>query len=259
MSQQKQRHWVRVLIRILRHQPERIGIALDPEGFANIIELHAAISRSLPGAQWLTSQRLHFLLSQQPDRFETSAGRVRARYGHTLPGVRPGRESPPPVILFHGTSASTWEEIRIVGLRPIREFVHLASDADYAWRIACSHSFEPVLIEVDAAGAARNEIRFRETGATVWLSEAIPPKWLSLAANRTCEVQHDLLEQRLASVAIEQAPESHKDRRRWYHVCSICNAACFAMVQSLRCPRCGARSHARERLVPPWERWSSQS
>jgi hypothetical protein len=42
------------------------------------------------------------------------------------------------------------------------------------------------------------------------------------------------------------------DRRRWYFVCSCCDAKWFAPVGRMACPRCGSEATSTERFAPPW-------
>ena len=40
---------------------------------------------------------------------------------------------------------------------------------------------------------------------------------------------------------------------KFYHICKLCEAKFFSPREIEQCPRCGALSGSRERLVPPWQ------
>lgn len=66
-------------------------------------------------------------------RHEMSGDRIRALYGHSLPGLIKKTPAPPPPQLFHGTASATWNKIRMQGLLPRRrQYVHLSIDVDTA-------------------------------------------------------------------------------------------------------------------------------
>ena len=66
-------------------------------------------------------------------RHEMVNGRIRALYGHSLPGKLHRTPAAPPVQLFHGTAPATEPKIRQDGLLPMgRQYVHLSLDRDTA-------------------------------------------------------------------------------------------------------------------------------
>src|SRR5262245_46322202 len=90
---------------VLRHEPERSGLTLDTQGWADIDELIA-----LAGAQGMALTRetiAHVVATSDKQRFalDEAGQRIRANQGHSVDidlGLEP---SEPPPILFHGTAA----------------------------------------------------------------------------------------------------------------------------------------------------------
>ena len=138
----------RLLSKILRHEPEMIGLRLDSQGWVAVDELIRAIERAARTAG--ASKRLRTMPAVTRDvilavvatsdkqRFSLSAGgeRIRAAQGHSI-AVNLGYAAiEPPAILYHGTAWSNWASITVEGLTPrTRNAVHLSTDIDTATRV----------------------------------------------------------------------------------------------------------------------------
>jgi putative RNA 2'-phosphotransferase len=93
----------KLLALVLRHHPERIGLSLDPAGWADVPTLLTALAahgRPLSRAQLervvATSDKQRFAIDAETDR-------IRANQGHSVAvdlGLAPAT---PPELLFHGT------------------------------------------------------------------------------------------------------------------------------------------------------------
>ncbi|MFF9346526.1 RNA 2'-phosphotransferase [Streptomyces sp. NPDC014734] len=160
----------------LRHQPERLGIALDAHGWVPIDELLRAMARNnVP----LTRAELdHVVATNDKQRFAVEGGRIRASQGHTVPvdlGLPP---SDPPAYLYHGTVGHALDAIRREGLRPMnRTHVHLSADRETATRVGARRG-RPVVLSVDAAAMHRAGHTFCVSANGVWLTAAVPPAFL---------------------------------------------------------------------------------
>ena len=159
----------------LRHAPERIGLALDPNGWADVRELLRladAHGFALTGAELREAVERN-----DKARFELAGGRIRARQGHTVEvdlGLEP---AVPPDVLFHGTNAAALPAIRERGLLPRgRHHVHLSPDQATARRVGGRRG-APVVLTVDAAAMARDGHVFLVSSNGVWLTGAVPPAY----------------------------------------------------------------------------------
>jgi putative RNA 2'-phosphotransferase len=245
---------LRAICRVLRHHTEFTTLNRDSRGSVLIEELFQAIQQSPRVDPSFTLAALQELLLQQTDRFEVQGERVRARYGHSVDLVDVGMPAAPPAWLYHGTSQASREAIERMGLRPKgRCHVHLTSDLDYARSVAGRAGQEPVIVRVDAEGAQRRGILFRQANRHVWLAGPIAPSLLSFDVDpRPPGVADDII-QRLAQFSSEtHSFPPVRSPERWYHVCQHCTAKWFAPARRVDCPRCGRVSRARERRVPPW-------
>lgn len=114
-------------------------------------------------------------------RHELDGDRIRALYGHSVPGGVHKLPSTPPAVLFHGTAPEAWPEIESSGLLPMaRQFVHLSVDRAVALSVGRRKSEQPVIIEVDAEAAASAGIAFYKGNDLVWLAGSIPSRFLEL-------------------------------------------------------------------------------
>ncbi|MEW2352764.1 RNA 2'-phosphotransferase [Spirillospora sp. NPDC029432] len=162
----------------LRHQPGRIGIALDGAGWCRVDDLlRAAAAHRFP----ITREELeHVVAVNDKKRFELDGDRIRASQGHTVPVDLDLPVTPPPATLFHGTVARALPEIRRDGLLPMaRHAVHLSPDEETATRVGARRG-RPVILTVDAAGMAAAGHEFRVSANGVWLVDAVPARFLTL-------------------------------------------------------------------------------
>ncbi len=170
---------VRVLAFALRHHPLRFGVGLDDDGFADLDDLVVGIRFS--HYDWATVNREQVedaIRGTDAGRFETRDGRVRARYGHSIPLGSPGERRSPPEFLLHGTPAGTVATVLATGLRPMnRAFVHLTSNPGYAAQVAAAKG-GGVVLRVRARAAADVEVEFFQANPHVWLARHVPANYL---------------------------------------------------------------------------------
>jgi putative RNA 2'-phosphotransferase len=180
----------RLLSKVLRHDPELVGVHLDSQGWVSVEELLRAIGtaarapnagKRLRHLPQLTREALCAVVaSNDKRRFALSPDgkRIRAVQGHsvTVDLKHPIRE--PPEVLFHGTAAANWPAISAQGLkRGQRHAVHLSSDVATARRVGSRHG-RPVVLEVAAAQMHRDGLVFTQADNGVWLVSEVATKYL---------------------------------------------------------------------------------
>jgi putative RNA 2'-phosphotransferase len=163
---------------VLRHKPETIGLALDPEGWAEVDELLVKAQRA--GVS-LNKDLLRQVVAQNDkQRFSLSADgrRVRANQGHSIPvdlGLEP---RVPPPLLFHGTAARFLPSIKRQGLVPgTRNHVHLSPDERTALRVGQRHG-NPLVLTIQAGRMHRQGHPFYLAANGVWLTEKVPAEYI---------------------------------------------------------------------------------
>ena len=165
---------------ILRHEAERFGLALDPEGFVSIEELLEAVRTRLPGTTRDDIAAVVRTIEPDKQRFTIEGEDIRANYGHSM-GSRVQHEiAPPPAVLFHGTTRAVLESILASGLKPMgRQYVHLTLERELARRVGGRHG-PPVVLLVHAVTASSEGVVFYRANPAFWLADLVPARYLEI-------------------------------------------------------------------------------
>lgn len=111
---------IRCLAYLLKHAGNDRGVALDSRGWASVDEvIHATRRMHWSLGEFTPGRLIDFVRRRANDRFEVYGDRIRARYGHSIPGLAVAEPETPPELLFHGTSQDALPAIRELGLRPM--------------------------------------------------------------------------------------------------------------------------------------------
>jgi putative RNA 2'-phosphotransferase len=162
----------------LRHEPERLGLTLEPGGWVPVAALLAGgAAQGFP----LTREELSEVVAssdKQRFAFDPTGTRIRANQGHSVPVDLQLEPTPPPDVLYHGTADHTLALVLKEGLsRMSRHHVHLSPDADTAVKVGRRHG-RPVVLVVDAATMVRDGFAFYRSANGVWLTDRVPPQYL---------------------------------------------------------------------------------
>jgi putative RNA 2'-phosphotransferase len=180
LNDREQDHLGRVMTGVLRHFPEKYGLAVDPRGWIELPALVQAIAGHHRGYHWLRVHHLVAIAESDPKgRYEVRDDRVRATYGHTLDvDLDLPTENVPDQLYFPVTP----EEAPIVlevGLKPTdRKRVHLSRTAQDARAAGSVRTPDPVILEVDARKARLDGIVIMQAGKTVFLVDTVPSEYL---------------------------------------------------------------------------------
>ncbi|MGD3105243.1 RNA 2'-phosphotransferase [Streptomyces sp. YGL11-2] len=176
MNHQRSVRISKYLAKHLRHEPERIGIALDAQGWVPVAELLEAAARH--GFPFSRAELEAVVAGSDKQRYALEDGRIRANQGHSVPIDLGLPAAVPPDHLFHGTVARSVAAIREQGLRPMsRHAVHLSPDRETATRVGARRG-KAVVLTVDAASMHRRGHVFRVSANGVWLTDRVPPEFL---------------------------------------------------------------------------------
>jgi putative RNA 2'-phosphotransferase len=169
----------KVLSLILRHKPEQFGLVLDPEGYAPIEDVLAAVRSRVPDVT--EGDLVSVVETIEPDkrRFTLSEGEIRANYGHSLRERILHEAQVPPAVLWHGTTDKTVSSILANGIRPMRrQYVHLTTDVDLAARVGARRGMACVL-KVEALRAHAEGVRFYRANESFWLADLVPARFVT--------------------------------------------------------------------------------
>jgi putative RNA 2'-phosphotransferase len=169
----------KLLALALRHHPRQLGLELDAEGWVPVAQLLTALHRQ---RDWrdVSEDDLHELIrSATKQRHEIRDGRIRALYGHTLPGKLAREPVIPPPVLYHGTARRLLQHILSEGLRPMsRQYVHLSRSTEMARQVGKRRDAEPIILEIDTKAAAEAGVTFYRGNDEVYLADHVPAMYL---------------------------------------------------------------------------------
>ena len=173
-------HISKFLSLILRHQPEKIGLVLDAQGWADIDSLIELAGRHGKRLDHRLIRRVVELNDKKRFSLSEDGQRIRARQGHSI-AVDLGLEARrPPDVLYHGTATRFLEPIQAKGLiKGRRRHVHLSADRDTAVVVGRRHG-KPVVLEIDARAMAEQGLLFFLSENGVWLTDHVPPRFFRI-------------------------------------------------------------------------------
>lgn len=164
---------------ILRHDPGKFGLTLDAQGWCVVDELLAALAAKGTAC---TRDLLETVVEQNDKKrfaFSPDGAKIRASQGHSLPVELGYTPATPPALLFHGTTDRFLDSILKQGLQKRqRHHVHLSADAQTAVAVGQRHG-RPVVLTVQAGRMAADGYLFYRSANGVWLTDAVPPAYLS--------------------------------------------------------------------------------
>ncbi len=169
------------LAKHLRHAPGEIGLTLRPGGWVGVDDLLAATNRH--GFAITFDELVECVETNDKRRFafDVSGEAIRANQGHSVAVDLQLEEREPPETLFHGTVERFMASILEHGLtRGKRHHVHLSGDVETARKVGARRG-KPIVLIVAAARMRRDGRAFLLSTNGVWLTDAVPPGYLSRA------------------------------------------------------------------------------
>ncbi len=165
------------LSRHLRHQPERIGISLEPGGWVKVDDLLTACKKNQFN---ISRQELELVIQNDKKRFsfDETGTLIRANQGHSVQVDLQLESQVPPDVLYHGTGDKSVESILLQGLLKMsRHHVHLSDNIETAKKVGARHG-KPVVLIVHAAKMYEEGFSFYCSDNGVWLVDNVPPEYL---------------------------------------------------------------------------------
>jgi putative RNA 2'-phosphotransferase len=165
---------------ILRHNPAVAGIHLDEQGWTPVATLLEKVKAKGFTIDAAVLQHLVATNAKQRFAFSEDGQLIRASQGHSV-GVELGYAAAvPPEWLYHGTAGHFLPLILAGGLQKMsRHHVHLSADVATARQVGQRHG-KPVVLRVAAGQMQADGYAFFRSENGVWLTEAVPPGYLSL-------------------------------------------------------------------------------
>lgn len=164
----------------LRHGPQKIGLCLDNEGWADISGLIDCAERN--GVR-LDRTTIHEIVeSDEKGRYEISADlrRIRATYGHSQTVELNLKPEEPPEMLYHGTATKYIDSIMKHGINPQkRQYVHLSVEPDKALVVGGRHG-RALLLQINSKLMHDNGLEFFEASQGIWFTREVPARYITI-------------------------------------------------------------------------------
>lgn len=170
---------------ILRHEPERIDMKLDENGWINFQDMISGINR-VEKFKIKKEDVEREVVEDEKGRFEISKDRkyIRCVQGHKagLTNLKfktvNGKEEVPD-FLFHGTKESVLNSIMEQGInKGTRDYVHLTENKKIATENGERWKEKKVLlIKIDTKKMIEDGFVFLKSNNDVWLVESVPSKY----------------------------------------------------------------------------------
>ena len=161
---------------LLRHQPEKIGLSLDNNGWASVAEIlnHPEINFIMVDLEEVvaTNDKKRF-------SFNEDKTKIRANQGHSIKGIDLELEvKTPPAFLYHGTVAKFLSAIKKEGLQKMnRQHVHLSADRETAVKVG-SRRGKPIILSIQSGAMHKEGYAFYLSANDVWLTDEVPSKFI---------------------------------------------------------------------------------
>ncbi|MBI3134558.1 MAG: RNA 2'-phosphotransferase [Bacteroidetes bacterium] len=163
---------------VLRHQPEKIGITMDANGWVNVDEL---IQKCARRKQFFDFEKLEEVVAtndKQRFAFNEDYTKIRANQGHSVKIDLLLQPTEPLEYLYHGTVDKFMAAIKVEGLQKMsRTHVHLSKDLETAIKVG-SRRGKPIILTIRAGEMHRNGHLFYLSGNGVWLCDNVPAQYI---------------------------------------------------------------------------------
>ena len=165
----------------LRHAPWEYELELDEEGWVHLSQLLDALNSDPAALNVERSDIEQMIRLADKQRHEIVGERIRALYGHSVPGKLKRKRGTPPHVLYHGTSVESIGSIRARGLLPMaRQYVHLSTDEETARLVGSRKGDSVIVLRVHSGNAAAGGVVFYEGNSQVWLADEVPSCWIEI-------------------------------------------------------------------------------
>lgn len=163
---------------VLRHSPEKIGLKLDENGWADVDELILKCSKK---GHKLDAVLLDYVVENNDKKrfaYNEDKTKIRASQGHSISVELNLNEAEPSEFLYHGTVAKFLENIKKEGLQKMnRQHVHLSQDRETAIKVGGRRGV-PQILTVRSGEMRRDGFKFYLSENNVWLTDEVPAKYI---------------------------------------------------------------------------------
>jgi len=191
MSSRERDSTARKLALVLRHAPEKFDLEMDINGWIDVRDITRKFKESNRRQHWMRPHHIRAISETDPKgRYEVKGNMMRATYGHTVEIELDLPTLEIPDSLYFPCNPEESDNLLEVGLNPgDRLHVHLSSSIKSAATAGRFHMKNPAIIEIDSARMVASGETIWHAGVTVYLSESVPPDFLSIVGEDNPELQ----------------------------------------------------------------------
>ncbi len=204
----------KILAGMLRHFPERYGVRLDEHGWVRISDIVPPIRMNINGFRWLTPEHVETMIkTEERDRYQLDdTGRVRARYGHTIPVNMDDLPTDNiPDSLYYQTTPEEDEFIQESGISPSdKTWIHLSGTYRKAYFSGLFHVEEPKIIGVRVPQLVESGMPVYRATDDIYLVASVPGEFLFTPEKEEIVLSDE--EKEMISI-VKEKREQRKDRQ----------------------------------------------
>ncbi len=179
----QQKNISKFLSLVLRHQPEKINLTLNENGWANVSELLEKINTKGIKIDFDLLQKVVDKNDKKRFAFNEHKTMIRASQGHSIEVELDLPAVTPPAFLYHGTVEKNIDAIRTEGLKKMsRQHVHLSRDMETAIKVGSRRGM-PIILTVNAEAMHVAGFVFYLSANGVWLTDEVPANYINFPIN----------------------------------------------------------------------------
>ncbi|MEW7291740.1 RNA 2'-phosphotransferase [Aquimarina sp. 2304DJ70-9] len=172
------KHISKFLSLILRHDPVKIGLQLDENGWADVNELLNKTQKHQPNLDIDLLNKIVETNDKRRFAFNEDCTRIRANQGHSIKIDLEYNPKQPPEFLYHGTVAKFMDAIREKGLLKMsRHHVHLSEERDTATKVGARRG-KPFILTIRSGAMYANGAEFFQSDNGVWLTDNVESEYI---------------------------------------------------------------------------------
>ena len=173
-------HISKLLSKILRHQPDLIGIQLDENGWVEVSTLLQNLEKYQTQISFEQLKEVVDTNSKKRFSFNDDFSKIRANQGHSIEVDLALQTQTPPDILYHGTVEKNLDSIFEKGLSKMnRHHVHLSADTETAQKVGMRHG-KPIILTIESKKMYDQGYVFYLSENQVWLTDSVPSEFIRL-------------------------------------------------------------------------------
>ncbi|MDR2223155.1 MAG: RNA 2'-phosphotransferase [Flavobacteriaceae bacterium] len=179
MDEGKKKTIGKFLSLILRHEPSKIGVVLDENGWADVEELIQKCGKHRIVFSRKELDEIVETNNKQRYSFDETRTKIRANQGHSINIDLELQAVVPPEFLYHGTAERFLEAIKKEGIKKMsRQHVHLSQDKETAIAVGGRHGKVKVLTVLTGKMHKEGLIFFQSANG-VWLTDFVSKEYIS--------------------------------------------------------------------------------